>query len=330
MSQTGRAPVGPSICGSGLLPNGAKCAGDAFAFKGSDSLGMVRSGKTAFDIVPRLTVRKGPVSTHRKIFEVYPQCRMWASAIKIDDIGEVRVDLVVGGDVYQFGVPLQDVAAMSAADRPQALGLGNPRVLGDAGSADRALTCPEVGHFFGQNHTAKRAEHHFVADHVGGGAGNRQFIGKLIGFRKRRLNFGILHLLAKVRLTGAKVHGNAHGLFLAGPAWPVEHLTMEIRVFVGMQGAEGHRNNMSPLRIRSQNRKLFQGKSQFWVFSDHLIHVGHGAFAETAIVIEKLHDRDLAIGISDDPVVTGVEYLTRLLGDCRRPRETLFLLLSGF
>ena len=48
---------------------------------------------------------------------MYRLCRMRHSVIKIDDIGERRVDCPFGESVFQCGVSLQDVAAMLTRNR---------------------------------------------------------------------------------------------------------------------------------------------------------------------------------------------------------------------
>ncbi|MNY02099.1 hypothetical protein D3C86_1346580 [compost metagenome] len=82
-------------------------------------------------------------------------------------------------------------------------------------------------------------------------------------------------------------------------------------------------------RFRSQNRELLKDDAHLLVALQDFIHVSHGAFAITAIVIEELDQRDVAIRIAERQIEFRFEDGLLVVGDgFRRLGVTRRILLA--
>lgn len=56
-------------------------------------------------------------------------------------------------------------------------------------------------------------------------------------------------------------------------------------------------------RFRPEDRKLLKDDAHLLVALQDIVHVAHGAFAITTIIVEKFDQRDVAIGIAERQIV---------------------------
>ncbi len=95
---------------------------------------------------------------------------------------------------------------------------------------------------------------------------------------------------------------------------------MEVEVLLAggpVLQVQGDRHLGGLRRSFAEHGEFLEHDAQLGIVLDEVHHVGHGAFAIAAIVIEELHHGDVATRVAEDHMTFGIEDGLAMLGDGR-------------
>ena len=101
---------------------------------------------------------------------------------------------------------------------------------------------------------------------------------------------------------------------LVGLTAAAQQLEMEFEIFLAaalVLHAHGSRDVRRLHRAFSQHRKLLEHEFELGVGLQQLEHVAHRALAVTAIVVEELHQRDVALRVAERDLARRAEDSSR-------------------
>ena len=134
---------------------------------------------------------------------------------------------------------------------------------------------------------------------------------------KARLHFGARYVLLEARHVEADVLGDSQRARLVRLTAPAEQLLMEFEVLLARLVLHVDRNrDLRRLdRARSEHGEFLQDDLEFRVVLEQREHVVHGALAVAAVVVEELHEGDVAVRIAKHDLPRRAEQGFRILLD---------------
>src|SRR6266852_2258019 len=140
------------------------------------------------------------------------------------------------------------------------------------------------------------------ADHdLAGRAVEPERLGELEALLDLRLDLVAPHVLLDARDVEADFLGDRERARLVRLAAAAEQLEVELEVFLAglVLHARGRRDLRRLHRSLAEHGKFLEHEFELAVVLEQVEHVGHGALAVAAIVVEEFHQRDVALRIAE-------------------------------
>src|SRR5262249_37285849 len=167
-------------------------------------------------------------------------------------------------------------------------------------SAGRLAAARGVDLLFQRTET-NRADHDLAAHDVARRAIEAERLGQLEALLDLRLDLVARHVLLDAADVEADFLGDRQRARFVGLPAAAEQLEVEFQVFLAglVLHARGRRDLRRLHRSLAQHGKFLQHEFELGVVLEQVEHVGHGAFAVAAIVVEELDERDVALRVAE-------------------------------